>query len=68
MTRNPLPNRNANPEPDVRQLARIHDLARTRAEQLRQAAISAFWDQVFAALQKGFLRSPRKTAQIPRRS
>lgn len=66
MTRNPLPNRNAKPELDIHQLARLHDLARAHAEQLRREAISAFWDRLFAALQEGILRSTRKTAQISR--
>lgn len=66
MTRNPLPNRNAKPELDIHQLARLHDLARARAEQLRREAIRAFWGRLSAALQQGFLRSTRKTAQISR--
>lgn len=66
MTRNPLPNRNAKPELDIHQLARLHDLARARAEQLRREAISAFWDRLFAVLHFGFLRSTRNTTQIPR--
>lgn len=66
MTLNPLPNRNANPEPDIHELARIHDLARAHAHQLRREAIDAFWGSLFAALQRGFLRSTGKTAHIPR--
>lgn len=66
MTRNPPLNRNAKPELDIHQLAHLHDLARVRAEQLRREAISAFWASLFAALQEGFLRSTRKTAQISR--
>ena len=65
MTRNPLPNRNANPELDIHQLARIHDLARARAEQLRREAIIAFWDRLFAALREGFLRSTGKMTRNP---
>lgn len=60
MTHNPLPNRNANRELDIHQLARLHDLARAHAEQLRREAIIAFWDKLFAALQFGFLRSTEK--------
>lgn len=66
MTRNLLPNRNAKLELDIHQQARLHDLARTRAEQLRREAISAIWGRLFAALRNSFLRSTRKTAQILR--
>lgn len=65
MTYNPLPSRNTKPELDIHQLARIHDLARACAPELRRAAIGAFWQGLFAMLQRGFPRSPRKTVQFP---